>query len=123
MTRRAIIDELAKAGAAEAAAVNAREKLRALDAAAMATRLRDPRCEITREDRELLADYLDGRIKRGRGGQPAAETALRYQSMARHVRIAMRHGVQREEAVLLVRDLFDVSKRTVETALSFTEAE
>ena len=114
---------IATAGCEDARAVDARAKLRALDTAAMTGRLRDPRCEITQEDRELLADYLDGRIKRGRGGQPAAETALRYQSMARHVRIAMRHGVQREEAVLIVRDLFDVSKRTVETALSFTEVE
>jgi hypothetical protein len=75
---------------------------------------------LSGNQQNLIADILDGKIKRRRG-KPVDLVALekKYISIGNHVLDLQQTGLRRKAAVALAAEKFETSERTVAKALKF----
>ena len=75
---------------------------------------------LTKDQQVLVADILEGKLKRGRG-KPVDLVTLesRDSHIGNHVLDLQRTGLRRKAAVALAAEKFKTSERTVRKALKF----
>jgi hypothetical protein len=76
--------------------------------------------DLSKHERELVADILEGKLKR-RAGKPVDLVALqsKYIRIGDHVLDLQQTGLRRKAAVALAAEKFKTSERTVRKALKF----